>query len=346
MAVLFIALVLSIASISHVHADRTPDSPRWLAGTAIVAAALGGLLCWDAAHAADAAALERAYTQHLVPGLLTLAASAALPAVMASGHVAQVSRLLVGTMLFAAAGARLDARVLQLALAVDPAARAWFAERLVDTWAYRPVLDLIAAPAALAAVVSLPLRGRSLAAVAALGGLWLATAVQLDAAWGRLRDPAVVATIGEQALPVLEAQGTPLVSAGALSGGQVLAEAPGLRLRRVDLDGVRGVLVSLPGTEQLPAALRWTGWRVVPLAAPVAVGQPVVFGSAGQVWMQTPAELRALGTLAQAPGRLGIERGALVLQPGADWQVGDLAALCAASGCKLAPAAAALAVSP
>lgn len=349
MAVLLAAMVLSLAWVSHVHADRTPDSPRWLGGIAIVAAALGALLCWDATHAADVALLEQAYTHHFVPGLLTLAASAALPAVMATGQSARVSRFLVGALLCAAAGVRLDARVLQLALADDPASRAWFAERLVATWAHRPTIDQLAALVGLTAVFSLPLRGRALGVAGALGGLGLLTAVELDAAWGRLRSPAVVAALGARPLPVVEARGTPATTAAALSAGHVLAEEPGQRLRHVELDGVSGVLVSLPGTERLPPSLRWTGWRVVPLDRPVAVGQPLVFGSAGQVWMQTPAEIRALGTLAQAPDRLGIGRGPLMVQPGPDWQVGDLAALCASAdaGCQLAPSGApSVAVSP
>ncbi|MFT4975174.1 MAG: hypothetical protein ACI8S6_001061 [Myxococcota bacterium] len=332
---LLISLALSIAWLAREHADRTPAGPRWLGGVAMVAVVLGMIAIWGA-QGADAASLSILYSHGLVPGFLTLAASAAMPAVMTQGRAAVAARLLVAGALVAAAGVRLDARLLQLVLLADePLARGWLAERLATTWAWRGHLDLAAAMLVAAAVACLQPRGRSLLVLGACGAMLVAASVSMNAAWGTLRPPAAVARLAEQALPVLEAPGVGAVSVEDLVVGRLLAAAPGQRVRQTELDGVEAILVLLPGTEQLPAELRWAGWRTVALDLEATSDQRRVFGSAGQVWMQASDGIRALGPIGLAPQRLGVARGPVTVRPGGDWQVGDVAALCAHDGCTL-----------
>jgi len=337
MVPLLISLTLSVAWIAQVHADRAPPGPRWLGGVALVILTVAGLAL-QAAWGEGPVALEAAYTRALVPGLLTIAVAASLPAVLARGSAALAARLLVGAALMGAISARMDARVLQLVLADDPAARQWFAERIAAVWPQRGWVDALGGALALAAVVALRPRRWALAAVGGVVLAGSAAAVGLTVSWRQLWDPATVARVTDVALPVIEV-GVPRarIDGADIASGRVLAAGAGLRLRGVSLDGVEGVVVRLPGTEGLPASLGWVGLRAVPVLQDATGAEAVVFGGARQVWMEAGDSVRALGSIGVAPARLGVDRGTLALHAAPDWQVGDIAALCAVGGCVITP---------
>jgi hypothetical protein len=131
-------------------------------------------------------------------------------------------------------------------------------------------------------------------------------------------------------MPVLEAPG-PL--ARPAQAGLTIDE-PGAPLSSLALSPPLRILVALPGTETLPEALRWTGWREVTIAASGAPDAIHMFGAAGQVWIGLAGGPKAYGSLSQAPARLttlGIT-GSVTIQPDIDWTLGDLAALCVSVG--------------
>ena len=334
MPCLLLALFLGVAWTAQAHADRTPSGARWLGGPALVCAVLAALLAWQSRGLGDPAALEALYTGLLVPGLLLTAASTALPLSLIGGWSRAAAGLLGAGAVVAAVGARLDARVLQLAVSIgEPGTRHWFVERLAGTWAYRGTADLVALGLVAGALVCLRPRGWPLMATLIVSALSASAAVALDGAWDRLRDPGAVQWLAEQPLPVMEAaahEGT--VSAAAIEQGVLLAAPPGQRLQDTALSPARAILVMLPGTESLPPGLRWVGWRAIPVAQD-ARGGSLVFGGRRQIWLQTEDQVQSLGTIAEASERLTGSASPVQVRPGLDWRLGDLAALCASSGC-------------
>jgi hypothetical protein len=317
------------------------DHPLWLLGpTLVTLVGAAGVSLALHLRPAGVAGLLMVYTDNLLPAMLCTALVAAITACAAAGRSARACVALALAALLAAAVIRLDARVLQFVTDSNNAdLRGWFIARLNPVWPFRAhLLEAAGGLLALATVLALLPRRRMSALL--LASVLLAvgmTAQGLATGWAEVVDPDARERLAVARVPVLEAPG-PLARA---SGADLTVSEPGAHLSALALTPPLRILVALPGTETLPEALRWTGWREVSIDSPDDPDAIRLFGAAGQVWLRWEGESVACGGLSEAPACLAAQgiTGSVTIQPDTDWTLGDLAALCVSVGgdCALSP---------